>query len=199
MLNRDNEGSVYMQQASRISEEDVLQKFDNDLLAQVDKFRDDGYRVVVMGDFNMDVLDESNFLVKELKERGISERITGRHGKFGAPNTFRYGSRTIDGIFASDEIEIIRCGMSAGDPAVSDHRLMWIEATKDSLIGKDCGQMFKPDTRRLQAKYKKVVKKFNQLLVKQMINHKLLTKAEALWEAWEKDKVWTQELADQYE
>ena len=199
VLNRDNEGSVYMQQASRVSEVDVLRKYDDDLLAQVDKFRDDGYRVIVMGDFNLDVLDETIYLVKELKDRGIYERITGRHGKFGAPHTFRYGSRTIDGIFASEEIEIIRCGMCAGDPAVSDHRLMWIEATRDSLIGNDCGEMFKPATRRLQAKYKKVVKKFNQLLAKQMINHKLLAKAETMWKTWEKGGVWTTELAATYE
>lgn len=199
VLNRENEGSVYMQQASRVSETDVLRKYDDDLLKQIDKFSEDGYRIVLMGDFNLNVLDESEYLIKELIERGIRERITGRHGSFGAPNTFRHGTNTIDGIFASDEIEVIRCGMCSGDPALSDHRLMWIEITKDSMIGADCGDMFKPDTRRLQCKYKKVVKKFNQFLVKQMHNHKLLIKAERLWSEWLETQEWTEDLAKRYE
>ena len=65
-----------------------------------------GYNIIVMGDFNLDVTDEDAYLVKELKTRGIIERITDRHGKQSAPNTFRWGSRTIDGIFSSKEMEM---------------------------------------------------------------------------------------------
>ena len=199
VVNRENEGSVYMQQASRMTETDVLGKYDKDLLQQIDQFLADGYRVIVMGDFNTNVLDEANTLLMELKDRGITERVTGRHGKFGAPNTFRYGSTPIDGMFASEEIEVIRCGMKAGDPSLSDHRLLWMEITRDSMIGGDCGEVYRPATRRLQCKYKKVVKKFNQLLMKQMNNHKLLQKAEALWSDWEGGQIWNEAMEDRYE
>ena len=46
---------------------------------------------------------------------------------------------------------------------------------------------------------KKVVKKCNQMLVKQMINHKLLEKAEALWNKWLTSQEWTEHMAKQYE
>ena len=60
-----------------------------------------------MGDFSLNVLNKSEYLIKELKEQGIEERITGRHGKFGAPNTFRHRTNTINGIFATDNIEVV--------------------------------------------------------------------------------------------
>ena len=199
--NTENSGSVYMQQASRIPEDDVLKKYDEDLLQLIDGFMEGGYNIVVMGDFNLDVTNEDLFLVRELKDRGIIERITDRHGKANAPNTFRWGSTTIDGIFSTREMEIIRCGYTAGDPKLSDHRMAWAEFTKDAVLGIDCGDMFKPPTRRLQCKYKKVVKKFNQFLMKQMHTHKLLQKAEALWSdvettGWDDDKALRYEQLD---
>ena len=152
--NTTNSGSVYMQQASRIPEEDVLRRYDDDLLALVDEHKDNGYNIVVMGDFNLDVTNENEYLVKELKKRGIIERITERHGvQTKPPNTFRWGSKTIDGIFSSKHLEIVRCGFLPGDPSVSDHRMAWAEFTKESILGEDCGEMFKPPMRRLQCKY----------------------------------------------
>ena len=158
VANKNNEGSVYMQQASRIVGTDVLQKYDEDLLDLVDQFAADGYRVAVMGDFNLNVLDESNRLVAGLLERGLIERITHHHGKFGVPSTNRYGSEMVDGMFTHPELDIRRCGMCSGNPALSDHRLIWAEFTRESVIGGDCGEMYRPTTRRVQCKYKKVVK-----------------------------------------
>ena len=199
VLNRASEGSVYMQQASRIVETDVLMKYDTDLLQLVDKFTADGYRVAVMGDFNLNVLDDSEVLVKGLIDRGLCERITKQHGTFGDPSTYRYGSEMIDGFFSHPELEIIRCGMCQGDPALSDHRLIWVELTRGSVIGDSSGEMYRPETRRVQCKYKKVVKKFNALLVKQMLNHKLLPKAEQLWKDWISSGEWDRTKAERYE
>ena len=197
--NTNNSGSVYMQQASRIPEEDVLRRYDDDLLQLVDEMQEKGFNIIVMGDFNLDVTDEEQYLVKELKARGIIERITDRHGKQNAPNTFRWGSKSLDGIFSSREMEVIHCGYRAGDPKLSDHRMAWAEFTKAAVIGVDCGEMFKPPMRRLQCKYKKVVKKFNQLLMKQMNTHKLLQKAETLWNDLAKDETWDEEKSQRYE
>ena len=91
----------------------------------------DGFRVIVMGDFNLDVRDDKNKLILELKRRGIRERITGRYGPNSAPNTHERGSYLIDGIFASDEIEMIRGGYRGGNPALSDHRFSWAEFTHE--------------------------------------------------------------------
>ena len=198
--NLTNSGSVYMQQASRIPEEDVLKRYDDDLLAMVDEFIESQFNIILMGDFNLDVTDSNEYLVKELKKRGIIERITDRHSsEKEPPNTFRWGSRAIDGMFSTKQMEVIRCGYLPGDPRVSDHRMVWAEFTKESILGSDCGEMFKPPMRRLQCKYKKVVKKFNQLLMKQMFNHKLLEKAEKLWNEWEAKEIWDDEMGKRYD
>ena len=102
-------------------------------------------------------------------------------------------------VFSSSGMEIIRCGFLPGDPKVSDHRMAWAEFTRDSILGEDCGEMFRPATRRLQCKYKKVVKKFNQFLMKQMFNHKLLEKAEKLWSDWTVSETWDASMEKRYE
>ena len=198
--NQKGESSVYVQQQSRLKEgEEVLNKFDTDLLEQVDELLIDGFRIIVMGDFNMDVRDNNKKLVQELAARGIKERITGRYGKEGAPNTHVRGSNPIDGIFGSDELEMVRGGYRGGNPALSDHRFAWVEFTYDSILGEDRGEAYSPGARKLQLEYKKVTTSFIKLLMKQMNEHKLLEKAEALWErVKEKDTLTTEEW-DEYE
>jgi hypothetical protein len=142
-----------------------------------------------MRDFNMDVRSGRKRLIRNLKERGIVERITSRKGAENATNTYRWGKDPIDGLFASEELEIVRGGHRAGNPALSDHKFIWGEFTYDSILGKERGKAFSPEMRRLQLKYKKVTKKFIQLLVKHMNEHKMLDRANELWESIENNKL----------
>jgi hypothetical protein len=76
--NQKGENSVYVQQQSRMKDgEEVLRKYDEDLLELIDSMLIEGFRIIVMGDLNMDVRDERKKLILELKQRGIRERITG--------------------------------------------------------------------------------------------------------------------------
>ena len=198
--NQKGENSVYVQQQCRLKEgEEVLSKFDDDLLELVDSMLIDGFRVIVMGDFNMDVRDDKNKLILELKRRGIRERITGRYGPNSAPNTHERGSYPIDGIFASDEIEMIRGGYRGGNPALSDHRFSWAEFTYDTILGTNRGEAYTPAARKLQLEYKKVTKTFIKLLMKQMTEHKLLERAEALWDDVKDKNELSEEEWNQYE
>ena len=183
-------GSVYQQQQSRIKDgTEVLKKYDDDLLDLVDTLMEEGFRIIVMGDFNMDVRNGRKRLINELKKRGISERITQRYGTENAKNTYRWGKDPIDGMFASDELEMVRGGHRGGDPSLSDHKFIWGEFTYDSVLGKERGKAYSPDMRKLQLKYKKVTKKFIQLLVKYMNDHKMLKRAEELWDSIEGEEM----------
>ncbi len=146
----------------------------------------------------MDVRNERKRLVSELKTRGIQERITRRYGKREASNTYRWGTDTIDRLFTSDELEMVRGGNREGNPALSDHKFIWGEFTYDSVLGKERGKAYTPEMRRLQLKYKKVTKKFIQLLVKYMNEHNMSKRAKELWESIEGDEL-NEEQWNRYE
>ena len=148
IYNATGAGSVYQQQQSRIKDgKEVLAKFDDDLLDLIDEMMNEGFRIIVMGDFNMDVRNRRKKLIQELRTRGIKERITRRYGEDDAPNTYRWGKDPIDGIFATHEIEMIRGGYREGDPSLSDHRFVWAEFSYESILGKERGKAFTPQTR----------------------------------------------------
>ena len=119
----------------------------------------------------MDVRDNNKKLVQELEMRGIGGKITGRYGKEGAPNTHIRGLNPIDGIFGSEELEMVRGGYIGGNPVLSDHRFAWAEFTYDSILGEDRGEVYSPGARKLQLEYTKVTKSFIKLLMKQMNEH----------------------------
>lgn len=59
VYNPNGPGSVYQQQQSRISNgKEVLKKYDNDLLELVDKCMEERFRIIIMGDFNVDMRDK---------------------------------------------------------------------------------------------------------------------------------------------
>lgn len=61
---------------------EVLKKYDDNLLELVDKFLEEGFRIIIMGDFNMDARRNGRkHLINELKKRGIRERIMNCYGK----------------------------------------------------------------------------------------------------------------------
>ena len=93
----------------------------------------------------MDVRDERKKLILELKQRGLRERITGRHGAETAPNAHEKGSYPIYGIFALEEIEMVQGGFRGGNPTLSNnHRFAWAEFTYDSILGTDRGEAYTP-------------------------------------------------------
>ena len=178
--NTVDSGSVYMQQKSRMrTDECPLARFDKDLLAQIDALLIEGYQFILMGDFNIDLTANSK-LVEELADRGIIDVMKEKHQYRGVPNTRNPGSKPIDGIFASNSLEVVRCGYDAGDTLMSDHRFIWAQFSWNSMLGTHRSKVCSPKERRLQTQYEKVMKKFNALFEEQIDIHKLLEKAQIL-------------------
>ena len=196
--NTDDNGSTYMQQRVAADEEDPLKIFDGDLLALIDGFIADKFQIIVMGDFNIPLEGRSN-LERELKARGIADAIGTTYGYTEAPNTQVRGSKPIDAIFASETLQIVQGGYDRGRPEISDHRMIWADITLDSLLGVDRGDITKPRAKKLQISNRVVTKRFNQALMKQIANHKLLAKARRLEEEIGETKVMTREQAQRYE
>ena len=66
---------------------------------------------------------------------------------------------------------MIMGGFEEGMDKISDHRAIWMDITMDSILGVDRGVFQKPLTRKLQVQNKKVTRKFNQALEKQIRQH----------------------------
>ena len=132
-----------------------------------------------MGDFNTDLTSDS-FLIKELRKKGIIDIMEDRIGYDRAINTRNPGSKPIDGIFASNSLDVVRCGYDAGDTLMSDHTFIWAQFAWDSLLGLQRSKACPPKERRLQIKYEKVMLHFNAMLEEVIERHRLLQKAETL-------------------
>jgi hypothetical protein len=118
--------------------------------------------VIVALDMNEDVRAHS--AVKTLRQLGLTEIITHRHG-LEAPGTCSRGSTPIDGIFVSAGLLDSDCGYL---PVAHDHRRLWIDINIEQIFGAeaDISPRFKPQRlnnsdRRSRDKY---IKDLAQLL-----------------------------------
>ena len=85
--NTTDEGSVYMQQKSRMkTDECPINRFDMDLLEQIDELIEEGFQIILMGDFNTDLTRDSA-LIEALAERGIVDIMKECNGYNNVPNT----------------------------------------------------------------------------------------------------------------
>ena len=85
--NEEQLRSVYMQQRIAADEMDPLKIFEIDLLEMVDTFIEDGFRMIIMGDFNQPLEGKSR-LEQRLRERGIEDKLR-KHYPGQAPNTHK--------------------------------------------------------------------------------------------------------------
>ena len=138
--NTQDYGSTYIQQRTTAGIFDPIAIFDKDLLEQVDQFTAEDFQIVIMGDFNVP-LNARGTLERELGDRGIREVILARYGKQHAPNTHVRGTKPIDGIFASESIQMVKGGYEEGMSDISDHRLVWADLAIDTVLGVDRGEM----------------------------------------------------------
>ena len=111
-------------------------RFHDDLMSQLEKWREEGDRLVVCLDANEDIYKKS--LGKSLtKQEGLNMlevvgEFTGR--KIGP--TFFQGSKPIDGIWATLDLVVTHaCVMLAGY-GVGDYRVFVVDFQERSLIGK---------------------------------------------------------------
>ena len=196
--NTKDYGSTYMQQRATLGVMDPIQKFDEDIMDMIDKFIEDEYQIIIMGDFNI-TLNGKSVIEKELNSRGIRDPIQERYGRSRAPNTHIRGSVAIDGIFVSETIHMTRGGYKEGMSEISDHRMVWADFTKDTVLGIDRGEMVRPRGKKLQLSNTRRTEKFNRTLKTQMRNHKVLEKSRKLEELIGSQTSMTDTQARKYE
>lgn len=145
-------------------------------MEQLTIWRAQGDRLIVCMDANEDIYTKS--IGKELtdvsglKMREVVGDFTGE--KIGA--TYFRGSHPIDAVWATSDVEVVgACVMPAGF-GVGDHRMFVVDFRAASLIGTSPPKIVRAAARRLNNKIPRVAEKYNQLLEKKFIEHRMNTR-----------------------
>ena len=156
----DHVGSVwnqhrrYFRDHHDIPHPDPHDIFDTDLLAMLSLRLEAGDCVVLGIDHNDDV--RTSRLSQGLRSLGLSDAILSLHAPASPPATHnRNTTRTpIDALWVSPSVGITRAGYCPFDGPYgmsSDHRLLWIEVTELSILGKHLPPSMKIPASRLKA------------------------------------------------
>ena len=145
--------------------------FLEDLCQFLSACRQNHERVAIFMDANDDVRQSK--LAEALAELDLREAITSHHPDLKPPATYIRGSRTIDGIFLSPELQTVQAGFMAFGP-MGDHRPAYVDIAWDVLLGDNILRIERPPARRLTTEDPRVVRKYNRLLEKYLVDHDLL-------------------------
>ena len=148
-------------------------RFQEDLVKQLKKWRADGDRLVVCLDANSDIYKKE--LGKSLTEANglnMSEVVGDFTGTPIGPTFFR-GSKPIDGIWATKDIQVVNaCIMPAGF-GVGDHRLFIIDFRLQSLVGACPPKVVRVGARRLNTTIPNAAQRYVQVLEGLITSHRL--------------------------
>ena len=197
--------SAKMQQYTALREkfpnitDDPLCTFDKDLEALIQSKLNKDHQIIVMGDFNQDVsTNHTKSRTKRMLDKlGIREVILEKYGS-AAPSTHINGQHPIDGIFATNTIHIRQGGYLPGNIHVSDHRTLWIDVPKSTILGDNYADIIRPPHRTLQISNPTTRNRFNKAMEGQLKRCKVLNKLRTLHDRI-KSQGWDPTMETHYE
>jgi hypothetical protein len=134
-----------------------------DLTTLIQGWRDEGDHVVLMMDANEDV--RSKHMKDFLCNLHMQEVLLEKHGETVAPRTHIRGSVPIDGIFATESLDILRGGYAAFDEGVkakrADHRCLWIAVCITAVFCHTMPGPLKHAARQVNGKDPRTIINFN--------------------------------------
>ena len=113
---------------------DPTQTFLEELESELRTWLEMGDHVIVGGDVNQNVLHQD---IRELfKRNGMHNVLDTKHQLERAPATFMFGQDMIEGLWATHDIKIKRCGYFApGKMSPGNHSLLWMDISYHSVLG----------------------------------------------------------------
>jgi len=159
------------------------QLFCDDLLWQLQVWVGQGDRIILCMDANEHVLYGG--LCKRLLDEKLGlnlAEISHKAWSEQEPNTYIDGSKPIDGVWASEGLEIGGFKMLSFGESVGDHRTMIFDVTTRSLIGKFEHRVVRADCRRLNCKTHSLIS-YMTILERLMSVHKMDQRLDTLIEA----------------
>jgi hypothetical protein len=176
---RSNSDTVYHQQRQYwITRQRCLTcprvKFREDLVAQLNRWREQGDKLIVCLDANEDIykkpIGKALTLIDGLAMQEVVGKFTGRR----IVPTYFGGSRPMDAVWATLDVKVAgACIMPAGY-GIGDHQLFVLDFVTSSLIGLAPKKIVQPQARRLNCKILGAVKSYNTWLEEKILHHCLL-------------------------
>ena len=130
-----------------------------------------------MGDFNVP-MNKTNQFTAMLSDLGLHKIITTKYHPDEGQSTYQYGSTIIDGIWTTDDIEMIQGGYEDLLSHSGDHCWVWADLSIESVLGHTMDPFTKPVTRKLNCKLPRVKERFQTILEQEYIRHNLQQRLE---------------------
>jgi len=146
-------------------------KFYEDLISLLQGWRENGDRIILCLDANENIYTKR--IGKALTDvDGLAMReVVGDFTGIPLGATYFRGSKPIDGVWATRDIEVVNaCVMPVGY-GVGDHRCFVVDFTLASVAGTSPVRVKKMTARRLNTKIPGVEDRYNALLEKNLIHH----------------------------
>jgi hypothetical protein len=172
----EGENTVYMQHQRYLLKQkdprDSQLAFDQDLQKAIKTRSEVGGHIVIAMDANN---YRCNGPVKQLMaSQGLHEAILTKHRDKPTVPTYNRNHDCKPGIFATRGIKMMAGGYYAFDEAIqSPHQALWVGINLASVFGTKLGPTEKAEARRLKTKDPRVVKKYNTILEKELLQLKL--------------------------
>eukprot|EP00956_Cyclotella_meneghiniana_P013588 scaffold19721_cov38-Cyclotella_meneghiniana.AAC.6 len=146
--------------------------FDSDLLNQLQVWRANGERLILMMDANEHVL--TGKLCRRLSDAsiGLREVTKDRLGSL-CPNTHASGSIPIDGVWATPDVEVVNVKWLSFDESPGDHRACLVDFTSRSVVGTDGKRIVRPACRRLTSSNQQSVDNYLREMERQWDIHRM--------------------------
>ncbi len=176
---RPNSGTVYHQQRQYwVTKRKCLTcprvKFREDLVEQLNAWRTQGDRLIVCLDANEDIYKKSIGKVLTSVDGLAMKEVVGEFTGTPIGPTYFRGSKPIDAIWATGDIQVAgACIMPAGY-GIGDHRLFVVDFVASSLTGSAVKQIVRPQARRLKCKIPGAVLAYNKRLEGHIRKHRLV-------------------------
>ena len=129
-----------------------------------------GERVLIFTNMNERIL--TGKLATHLLDLGLLEAT---HLSWGdkEPNTHINGSKPIDGVYHTSNLEVTSTLMLSFHEGVGNHRTVLVDITARSLLGTEGLRIVRPPARRLAITNRKAVARFNKYVESKMQEHRL--------------------------
>eukprot|EP00956_Cyclotella_meneghiniana_P026049 scaffold55510_cov37-Cyclotella_meneghiniana.AAC.1 len=178
---RDNSGTTYQQHRRYFAkkekkDEEPRRRFLSDLLKLLASWKEEGKKLVICLDANENIY--KNIIGRTLTDPeglDLKESFLRANGtKLGATH-FR-GSRPIDAVWTSKELEITNAAAMPIGYGIGDHRMIVVDINKESTVGTHPQAIVRPGARRLNSKIPSCLKNYNKKLEELLDQHKLTEK-----------------------
>ncbi len=149
-------------------------KFKADLVSQLQQWREEGDRLIVCLDPNEDIYKKS--LGKSLTNiNGLAmKEVVGEFTGTLVGATFFWGSKPINGVWATSDITVCNAFIMPAGYGIGDHRLFVIDFASSDIIGNTAPKVVRAASRRLNTKIPRAAAEYARILEEKVIQHRLI-------------------------